>query len=229
MRSTPLGRVVAVPFPGHIVKVGDSDSETVKQIQHRLTGAPLKIDGQVGSITWGVMFGASSVPSSTVAPSALTKAVIDFALTQIGVREKPPLSNRGPQVDKYIKSVGLDPPQFWCVAFTYFCYETAAKDLGAENPHIKTAGVLDHWQKAKSKPNVVRVTKAKAVADPGLVTAGSLFIIDHGGGFGHSGIVTEVANGRLMKRQYQRQRFQKWYRRLPARAPQNCRYQYRIY
>jgi peptidoglycan hydrolase-like protein with peptidoglycan-binding domain len=234
--STPLGRVEAIPFPGRIVKVGDADRKTVKQIQHRLnevgcgpiaedgvfdkdrtekavklfqsrfpdvTGAPLKIDGEVGSITWGSMFGASSVPSSTVAPSALTKAAIDFAITQVGVREKPLGSNRGPVVDQYIKAVGLNPTGnppggfFWCVAFTHFCYMKAAEKVGIENPHIKTGGVLDHWRKAGAKPNVVRVTKAKAVADPGLVMPGSLFIIDHGGGLGHSGMVTEVANGRL--------------------------------
>ena len=234
--STPLGRVEAIPFPGRLVKVGDADRKTVKQIQHRLnevgcgpiaedgvfdkdrtekavklfqsrfpdvTGVPLKIDGEVGSITWGSMFGASSVPSSTVAPSALTKAAIDFAMTQVGVREKPLGSNRGPVVDQYIKAVGLNPAGnppggfFWCVAFTHFCYMKAAEKVGIENPHIKTAGVLDHWQKAGAKPNVVRVTKAKAVADPGLVMPGSLFIIDHGGGLGHSGMVTEVANGRL--------------------------------
>jgi hypothetical protein len=71
------------------------------------------------------------------------------------------------------------------------------KKLGIDNPHIKTAGVLEHWQKAGTKPDVVRIPKAKAVANPGLVKPGSLFIIDHGGGLGHSGLVTEVANGRL--------------------------------
>ena len=34
--NTPLGEVEAVPFPRRIVKVGDSDRETVKKIQHRL-------------------------------------------------------------------------------------------------------------------------------------------------------------------------------------------------
>ena len=42
------------------------------------------------------------------------------------------------------------------------------------------------------------MTNAKAVADPGLVKPGSLFIIDLGGGLGHSGMVIEVANSRLV-------------------------------
>ena len=232
--NTPLGSVEAVPFPGRVVKVGDSDKETVKKIQHRLnavgcgpiaedgvfdkagteravklfqarfpdvTGAPLLSDGKVGSLTWGALFGASTVPFNSVAPSVLTKAAMDFALTQIGVMENPLGSNRGPEVDTYLKAVGLNPESgsfAWCVAFTHFCYKKAAESLGVSNPHIRTAGVLDHWNQAGTKAKVVRVTNAKAVGDPGLVKPGSLFIIDLGQGLGHSGMVLEVANGRLV-------------------------------
>lgn len=232
--NTPLGQVEAVPFIRRIVKVGDTDSDTVKQIQHRLnalgcgpieedgifdkenteravklfqarftdvTGRPLEIDGKVGSLTWGALFGESTVPSNTEAPSPLTKAAIDFAVTQIGVMEKPLGSNRGPEVDEYLRAAGLDPEDgsfAWCVAFTHFCYEKAAEGLGIPNPHIKTAGVLDHWNRAGAKAKVTRVTNAKAIADPGLVQPGSLFIIDLGQGTGHSGMVVEVENGRLV-------------------------------
>jgi hypothetical protein len=232
--NTPLGQVEEFPFPRRIVKVGDSDVETVKRIQHRLNsvgcgpiaedgvfdkagteravklfqsrfpdvmGRPLEVDGKIGSLTWGALFGASTVPSSSVAPSALTKAAIDFAITQIGVMEHPIGSNRGPEVDGYLRAVGLDPEGgsfAWCVAFTHFCYKKAADSLGLQNPHIKTAGVLDHWNRAGAKARVVRVTNAKAVADPGLVKPGSLFIIDLGQGMGHSGMVIESANGSLV-------------------------------
>lgn len=232
--NTPLGRVVPLPFPGRIIKVGDPDREIVKTIQHRLnevgcgpidetgvfdeektkravklfqarfpdaSGMPLRIDGEVGSFTWGAMFGARSVPSDSAAPSRLIKAAIEFAVTQIGVRESPLGSNRGPEVDRYLRAVGLNPVGnhfAWCVAFTHFCYLRAAEKVGIDNPHIKTAGVLAHWNLAKTTPGVVRVTKAQAVADPGLVKPGSLFIIDLGGGAGHSGIVVKTANGRLV-------------------------------
>jgi hypothetical protein len=42
------------------------------------------------------------------------------------------------------------------------------------------------------------VTKAEGIADPGLVKPGSLFIIDLGEGLGHSGMVVETVNGRLV-------------------------------
>jgi hypothetical protein len=175
----------------------------VKLFQARFTdarGNPLKMDGEIGPLTWGAMFGASSVPSTPHAPTTLTKEVIAFATTQIGVLEDPLGSNSGPQVDKYLAAVGLihpDPNNFWCVAFTFFCYQQAASKLGVPNPHVKTAGVLDHWNKARNKPGASRITKNDAVNNPGLVTPGSLFIIDNGGGFGHTGIVTGIVSGLL--------------------------------
>ncbi|HKA19589.1 MAG TPA: peptidoglycan-binding protein [Blastocatellia bacterium] len=193
---------------GPVEETGIFDTETtkraVKLFQARFpdaNGLPLRIDGEVGPLTWSAMFGTSSVPSNSSAPSELVKGAIEFATTQIGVRENPLGSNRGKEVDEYLRAVGLNPVGnsfAWCVAFTHFCYLMAAESLDSENPHIKTAGVLDHWNKAGRKPGAVRITNANAVADPSLVKPGSLFIIDLGGGLGHSGMVVETANGRLV-------------------------------
>ncbi|MEI7869727.1 MAG: peptidoglycan-binding domain-containing protein [Candidatus Methylumidiphilus sp.] len=192
---------------GPLEENGIFDQKTenaVKLFQMRfsdVSNRPLEVDGEVGSITWGALFGAESVPSSTESPSKLIEAVINFAKTQIGIREKPLGSNRGTEVDEYLRTVGIDPKhggKAWCVAFTYYCYAKAANDLAMQNPHIKTAGVLDHWHQAQVKPKVICVKNSHAIADPSLVQPGSLFIIDHGGGLGHSGLVIEVSNGRLV-------------------------------
>lgn len=34
--NTPLGRIVPLPFPGRIIKVGEPDRKIVRAIQHRL-------------------------------------------------------------------------------------------------------------------------------------------------------------------------------------------------
>lgn len=115
--------------------------------------------------------------------------------------EDPLGSNRGPVVDEYLRAVDLDPQDGsfpWCVAFTHFCYLEAAKQLGQPNLHVRTASVLDHWTKAGKNSEASRVTSARAVAEPSLVQPGSLFIIDLGKGQGHSGMVVEVADGRLV-------------------------------
>lgn len=189
-----------IPEDGNFDK--DHTEKAVKLFQARFPdvhGHALLMDGKVGQLTWGAMFGAETVHTSSEAQTSLAKAVIDFANTQLNVRENPLGSNRGVEVDAYLTSVGLRPPpgNAWCVAFTYFCYEQSARQLGIGNPHIKTAGVLDHWSQARLKPKVIRVTASQALADPKLIKPGCLFIIDTGGGFGHSGIVTGVNSGRL--------------------------------
>jgi len=192
---------------GPIDETGSFDNEVtlraVKLFQARFpdaSGHALLIDGKIGAITWSAMFGTASVPSNSIAPSSLVSEAIKFAETQVGVRERPLGSNRGPEVDRYLRAVGLDPVNHsfaWCVAFTHFCYQTAAQALGIENPHIKTAGVLDHWNRAGRKAGVTRITKNAAVDDPALVKPGCLFVIDLGGQLGHSGMVIDTANGRM--------------------------------
>lgn len=173
----------------------------VKLFQTRFTDAfdnPLKADGEVGPLTWGALFGDASVPGQGQTPSSLASAVIAVAKSQVGVREKPLGSNSGPEVDAYLKSVGLAPGNFWCVAFTYWCYEQASTKLTIMNPHVKTGGVLKHWADAKGQPGTTRIPTTIAIAQPQLVTPGALFIIDHGGGFGHSGIVVGTRAGMLI-------------------------------
>jgi len=201
MRLNALG---CGPLPEDGIFDNERTKQAVKLFQSRfpdVSGQPLEIDGKVGSLTWGALFGASTVPSLFAAPGDLAAAAIEFAKTQIGVMEDPLGSNRGPEVDEYLRAVGLDPRDDsfpWCVAFTHFCYLKAANKLGRPNPHIRTAGVLDHWNRAGQSAAASRVTSVRAVADPSLVQPGSLFIIDLGGGQGHSGMVIEVADGRLV-------------------------------
>jgi hypothetical protein len=195
---------------GPITENGFFDDETknaIKLFQIRypdLDGHSLVVDGLLGILTWGALFGAPSVLSISTAPSKLTLAVINFATTQIGVLEEPLGSNRGPEVDQYQIAVGLNlkedkPGYYWCVAFTYFCFQQAASEIGLSvNPHIKTAAALDHWNKVKSKVGVLRISRIQATADPYLIKPGALFIIDYGSGLGHTGIVTENNHGRLV-------------------------------
>jgi len=195
---------------GPITENGFFDVETknaIKLFQIRypdIEGHSLVVDGILGILTWASLFGAESVSSYTTAPSDLTLAAINVAITQIGVLEDPLGSNRGPIVDQYQQAIGLNleygkPGYAWCVAFTYYCYQQAAAEIGLScNPHIKTAGALDHWNKSKTKLGITRISRIQATADPILIRPGALFIIDYGSGLGHTGIVTEINQGRLV-------------------------------
>ncbi|HWM92094.1 MAG TPA: peptidoglycan-binding protein [Thermoanaerobaculia bacterium] len=181
---------------------GKQTHDAVRLFQARFTdtdGLPLKIDGEIGSLTWAALFGEQSVTVRHETSSDLLGAVLEFATTQIGVMETSP--NRGPEVDEYVKSVGLNPAgQFaWCVAFVYFCFDKAARKLGRTNPMVKTAGVLDHWNRAETK-GATRITLVRARNNPALIKPGHIFVIDTGpaGGAGHTGLVERVLGGKLV-------------------------------
>jgi hypothetical protein len=208
-----------MPYPGRAVRKGDSRVDVVKQVQARLddvgcgplgadgifgaetesavklfqTRRNLQADGVVGPLTWAELF-AESAPVVDHAPAGILAAALATALSQEGVRETS--RNRGPQVDQYITSVGLNPAGAfsWCQAFVYWCFDQAAQKAQIANPCVKTAGVLDHWAKC---PPAARIYADRAFDDPTLIRPGAIFIVDHGAGKGHTGIVTRVFDGQV--------------------------------
>jgi hypothetical protein len=182
----------------------DDDSITaVKLFQSRFTdadGLPLKIDGKVGALSWGALFGRPAVPPVSTAESPLLTETLRIAAGEIGVMENPPGSNRGPKVDEYLQTTGLDPTKgsfAWCAAFVYWSFNQASTNLGTANPVAKTAGVLDHWSKA-ARNGGRRILLADALNDPALVQPGHIFILSVGRGAGHTGLVESVADGKLI-------------------------------
>jgi hypothetical protein len=158
---------------------------------------PLKIDGRIGSLTWGALFGDASVPVQTTTSSPLLAAVLQVAASQIGVREDPPGSNQGPVVDQYLASVGLDSKDDsypWCAAFVYWCFEQASAASHVANPVTRTASVLEHWRRSPAR----RIDAADAIEDPALVQPGFIFVLSTGGGAGHTGLVLAVHGGKLV-------------------------------
>ncbi|MCV2371137.1 CHAP domain-containing protein [Roseateles oligotrophus] len=224
-------------YPGHIVKVGETDAAVVKALKARLNtelgigndpalrldetdanfgakmrqvvklfqarnvdpeGRPLKQDGEVGAITWAVLFGQQAVQNLSQAIDPLLAEVIKVAQGEEAkkVREQPRNSNGGPEVDAYLASVGLGSGFSWCCSFTYWCFEQAARQLKRSNPMVRTGGCLKHWNEAPSK-GAKLIAAAAALADPGLLRPGMLFIMDHGKGLGHTGLIESVAGGLL--------------------------------
>jgi len=210
-------------YPDRIIKQGEKDTVIVNAIQLKLEeygcgtfqgsgifgpktkaavrlfqsthsdqlGNPLEIDGKVGAITWAVLFGIKEVPVEPEASTELLKEVIKAAISQVGIMEEPPGSNRGKRVEEYLSSVGLGPGLFWCAAFIYWCFDKAAKKKGVRNPLVKTGGCLYHWDHTKGK----KIPARQAVNNPSLLKPGQIFIINNGGGHGHTGLVEKIEGG----------------------------------
>lgn len=171
------------------------------QAQHAdADGHPLAIDGKIGHLTWGALFGPTPTQPAS-APSTLMVHALGVAGTQVGQMEQPPGSNRGPMVDEYLRAAGIDPlhsevgGRAWCMAFLYWVFKTAATSMSVANPLPRTAGCLDHWSRARTIPGARRILASEASADPRLIKPGLIFILDFGGGLGHAGIVERVAPG----------------------------------
>ena len=210
-------------YPNRVIKEGEQDKEIVKAIQTRLMklgfgsfegtgnfgpktkavlkqfqamhrddmGNPLEIDGKVGAITWNVLFGTASTTSTSKAPNPMLDKALEVAISQIGVMEQPPGSNKGPEINAYLKSVDCPPGLYWCAAFVYWCFKDAAEKLNRSTPAYKPGGCLMHWNRTKGK----RIKSSETANDPSLVKPGQIFIIDHGAGMGHTGIVEKVEGG----------------------------------
>lgn len=180
---------------------GPKVKQAVQQFQARhgdSEGRPLKPDGEVGAITWASLFGDKSVANNSKPADKFLGEVLAVALAEEAkkIREIPPNSNRGPAVEAYLASVGLSKGHPWCCAFTYWCFEQAARARGRTNPAVRTGGCLAHWNNAVAK-GAKRIGKAEALANPALIKPGMAFIMDFGGGKGHTGFVVAVRGGLL--------------------------------
>lgn len=116
----------------------------------------------------------------------LSDRVLNVAVSQIGFAEIPKGSNWGKHVEKYLRSVGITAPSPWCMAFVYWCVDTAAKESKQINPLFKTGHVLTQWAKVPKQMRVARPQR------------GDIFIMDFGGGKGHTGFVASVQGDRIM-------------------------------
>ena len=191
---------------GRLVVDGDFGEATENAVLHFQArnstpdGKPLVIDGEVGESTWAALFGPGAVFSTqALDPNAsMRDLVIDIAASQIGVVEQPRGSNRGPEVDVYIRTTGLNPAHDsfpWCVCFLYWVFGQAAKIKRIENPLPKTAGVIALWNLGRhTEAQVVRKSEANArTIEPGMI-----FMLNLGGGKGHAGLVIEVQGDHII-------------------------------
>lgn len=115
------------------------------------------------------------------AGSPLALRVLDVARSYIGVREHG--KNRGPHVDLFLRSAGLDPNRGsypWCCAFVVHVYQDAATGLALASPVPRTASCAKLW--AKSPAAARTMTPAE----------GGIFVMLRPEGKGHTGIIESV-------------------------------------
>ncbi len=68
------------------------------------------------------------------------RRALDFALTNVGVCEEPPGSNRGPEIDAWAREFGSPPGSFWCALAV-----AKARKMGNLWIPQGSAGSCDEW------------------------------------------------------------------------------------
>lgn len=121
--------------------------------------------------------------------SKFTDTLVKLARAEVGTRETPKNSNRGPRVDEYKAATWLDAKQAWpwCAAFVDWCVREAMTACGVkETPTFKrprTAGAWDlvNWSLDQDDTTTTnRSPKATAIA------AGDIIVFT----FSHTGLAT---------------------------------------
>lgn len=157
--------------------------------QRRKQEFSLYSTGTISFKAFGTKYTAKTKDNTNINTN-ISSLIIEIAKSQIGVTEDPLGSNMGPQVNKYLDSTQTKPSStsYWCMAFVYWVYEQACEKLGIPNPLVRTALVMGQWNSIK---NAIKATKSQEH----LIIPGSIFIIDHGHGKGHAGIIISKDNG----------------------------------
>lgn len=115
--------------------------------------------------------------------TALAAKALELARARIGVAEHPPGSNRGHEVDAWLRRMGLDPEKGaypWCAAFLSCMIEDAAKALGVARQFHGSARVRS-------------VLMLNGVLEIPAPESGCVFIHLGQDGKGHTGFVESIA------------------------------------
>lgn len=98
----------------------------------------------------------------------MIEETLNVARSQIGQKEVPKGSNRGPMVTQYQRVTGYTFDVPWCLCFLYWCAEQAARNLGSSNPLLRTGDcdTILRWGRERD----IVFTEPK-VGDFGLVMA----------------------------------------------------------
>src|SRR5258708_30246499 len=81
------------------------------------------------------------------------RAALDFALTNIGVCEDPPGSNRGPEIDAWASEFGSPLGSFWCA----LAVGKARKEGGLWIPS-HDVGACDEWGYQGKRAGLLSIT-----------------------------------------------------------------------
>ena len=125
--------------------------------------------------------------------------LVSLALAEVGVREVPLKSNKGPRVNEYKAATNLNPtePWFWCAAF--ICWLVREAVYALEIPQTKTfrrpttAGAWDFIRWSKEQDNTTSTKMRPSWHD---IEAGDILVFDN---VSHIGLCVKTPTSNTMQ------------------------------
>jgi hypothetical protein len=148
-------------------------------------GHPLTQDGVVGPVTLASLknprepverFTAAGWRYDLNECRPQERHVVEVAVREIGQKEDPPGSNRGPRIDQYTGEQWYGAP--WCMLFISYCWQYA--DSGSPFGKLASAYKIKSWGEEHG-----RILPATELARPG-----DIGVIMRAQGRGHVALVT---------------------------------------
>lgn len=127
--------------------------------------------------------------------TALAAEALRLARAAIGTTEHPAGSNRGPEIDAWLRGVGIDPEKGtpkdreWCAAFLSVTVANAAAALG-----LPSAGRAQSWMFSGSA-SCHRLIERNPLLLIQAPEPGCIFVHIGDDGHGHCGFVESIAAG----------------------------------
>lgn len=112
-------------------------------------------------------------PDISACSPGLARAVV--ALSQLGAVETS--SNRGPQVDSYIRESGgtLSKRPPWCAYFVTWC-GSVVEGSGVPICRVRSGAARSHWQRSDEAIRITREELREAVLNDAVVLTGAVFV-----------------------------------------------------
>ena len=102
--------------------------------------------------------------------------LVDIALKEVGVREVPINSNRGPRVEEFQKYVGgWLVGAAWCAAFVSWCFGQVYP--GANPAGKQSSAVMGFWTRNRTREDFVRFLPADVKSGKYKIEPGDLFVL----------------------------------------------------
>lgn len=117
--------------------------------------------------------------------STFLERVLTEAASFVGTVETS--HNSGPHIDAWLALAGGSPGESWCAAFLHAMFGAAAFDFKVANPFPFTRSALRVWEKAAD--NCRRHSPQR----------GFVYVLDHGHGLGHVGIIEHIFEGGVVE------------------------------